>query len=49
MSFNKTIAIADAFQCVDLSVYLRTTHKDEFWNPEHSVLLKNIKVNVSAN
>ena len=29
-----------------LKLYLKPTHKDDLWNPNHSVTLKNIKINV---
>ena len=33
----------------ELKVYLLPTHKDEMWNPEHTVTLKNVKITVFKN
>ena len=49
MEITKTFVINNPLQNVQLSIYLATPRTDEFWNPDHTVLLKNIKVNVSAN
>ena len=33
----------------ELKVYLLPTHKDELWNPEHTVTLKNVKITIFKN
>lgn len=45
MKFTKTIHI-DTPTDLDIKLYLATTHKDEVWNPEHGVHLKNIQLTI---
>lgn len=33
----------------ELEIYLKPTHKDSLWDPEHSVTLKNVNVTILAN
>lgn len=45
MKFTKTIRL-DSPDSLDLILYLSTTHKDDVWNPEHGVYLKNIQLTI---
>ena len=45
IKFTKTISSNETMD-FDLTLYLSTTHKDEVWNPEHGVYLKNIQLTI---
>ena len=42
---SKLVSIEDAGD-IELKVYMLPTHKDEMWNPEHTITLKNAEVRV---
>ena len=37
-----------AIKDINFEIYLKPTEKDYLWNPEHSVMLKNINIKVFA-
>ena len=45
MEFIKTISVKDYEEC-ELDIYLKPTHTDSYWNPEHTITLKNINVSI---
>ena len=47
LEFTKVFNIKD-FKDINFEIYLKPTEKDYLWNPEHSVMLKNINIKVFA-
>jgi hypothetical protein len=45
MEFIKTISVKDSKKS-KLDIYLKPTHTDSYWNPEHTITLKNINVSI---
>jgi hypothetical protein len=45
MEFIKTISVND-YKEGKLDIYLKPTHTDSYWNPEHTITLKNINVSI---
>lgn len=45
MRITKTLVVNQSEQ-LDMAIYLTTTHKDDVWNPDHSVLLRNVKMQI---
>ena len=45
MEFIKTIYVIDSIEN-KLDIYLKPTHTDSYWNPEHTITLKNINVSI---
>lgn len=43
--FSKTVSVNHSSN-YELKLYLLPTHKDELWNPNHTVTLKNVKISV---
>ena len=43
--FTKTISL-NGLTDFDYKLYLTSTHKDDVWNPEHGVYLKNIQLTI---
>lgn len=47
LEITKTFSVKD-FDSSNLDIYMKPTFKDYFWNPDHSVTLKNINIAISA-
>lgn len=45
MKISKTLVVNQSNR-LNMAIYLTTTHKDDIWNPDHSVLLKNVKMQI---
>ena len=45
LEFTKVFNVKD-FKNIDFDIYLKSSDKDYLWNPEHSVMLKNINIKV---
>ena len=45
LEFTKVFNVKD-FKNIDFDIYLKSADKDYLWNPEHSVMLKNINIKV---
>ena len=45
MEFIKTISVKDLKES-NLDIYLKPTHTDGYWNPDHTITLKNINVSI---
>lgn len=45
LEFTKVFNVKD-FEDINLEIYLKSTEKDYMWNPEHSVMLKNINIKI---
>lgn len=45
LEFTKVFNVKD-FEDINFEIYLKPTDKDYMWNPEHSVMLKNINIKV---
>lgn len=48
IQITKTLALNNSSNPM-LSIYMMTTHKDDVWNPKHSVSLYNVKLSIFAN
>ena len=48
MEFSKIFNV-DGYDNNKFEIYLKPTFKDDFWNPEHSVMLKNINIQILGN
>ena len=45
LEFTKVFNVKD-FDDINVEIYLKSTEKDYMWNPEHSVMLKNINIKI---
>ena len=45
MDGNKTISVKDLKES-KLDIYLKPTHTDSYWNPDHTITLKNINISI---
>lgn len=45
LEFTKVFNVKD-FDDINFEIYLKSTEKDYMWNPEHSVMLKNINIKI---
>ena len=45
LEFTKVFNVKD-FKNIDFDIYLKSADKDYLWNPEHSVMLKNVNIKV---
>ena len=45
LEFTKVFNVKD-FEDINFEIYLKPTDKDYMWNPEHSVMLKNINIKI---